>query len=296
MAKRLRKLRVTEISCVHHAANPGAKVMLLKRDGTDAKDRTRAELGELLAKRAGTGQPIVFISKSTGERWALPADADIAEPMILSAGGLGLEVELPPAKQRGEPIAKVEGDMQQMETVDIAKAMENRIATMMKRDPNIRSTASAMLRLAESRDPADQELWRGYKTGTAPAGAVAKAEDEFSVKKALKRMSKRVEEIMAADPTIRSRESAIAKIASSRDPDDRRLWQRYKSVPATDQFVISGDTHAQPRRPSDVAFDALVTAIRASNPGMSDATARQWARATQAHKPPSVQRLVDYRL
>lgn len=38
---------------------------------------------------------------------------------------------------------------------------------------------------------------------------------------------------MATDPTVRGRESAVAKIAGSRLESDQRLWARYEASGAT---------------------------------------------------------------
>jgi hypothetical protein len=273
--KRLTKLRVDSVDVVDRGAGEGVRIALIKRDG-DPKRRGHAHFDDAYG-----------LIRADGRSWRTKATRDAGDAAIEKARAEIEQNYAAPALKR-----QMEEEMEQV--VDIAKAMENRIATMMKRDPTIRSTASAMLKLAESRDPADQELWRGYKTGTAPAGAVAKEDTEFSVKKALRRMSERVTELQTASPGL-TRESAIAKVAASRAPGDRQIWDRYrKALGPMDQYVV--DTSASSPRPSDIAFEALVTAIRASNPGMSDATARQWAKATQAHKPPAVQRLADYRL
>jgi hypothetical protein len=172
------------------------------------------------------------------------------------------------------------------------KAMNVRIEAIMKADPSIRSAGSAMLKLAESRDPADQELWREFKNGTALEGAVAK---DFDVAKALKRMSKRCDELQATDPTL-SRNSAIAKVAASPDPADRQLWERYKAANAP---AGSGEHLVRPdyRTPSERALNELIRGLKAMHPDrrMSDSDWRREARRVQAHASPSVQALVRYR-
>lgn len=52
-----------------------------------------------------------------------------------------------------------------------------------------------------------------------------------------KRMADRAEVLRKADPTLRSFESAVAKIASSRDPADQELWAAYKNAPITPAAV-----------------------------------------------------------
>jgi hypothetical protein len=112
-----------------------------------------------------------------------------------------------------------------------------------------------MLKLAESRSPADQELWRSFKAGTAAPGAVAK---EFDVAKALEKMGARVDQLMLADPGIKSRESAIAKIAASPLESDRRLWDRYKASGAA---LPSSSPAAVGKAADKAADEALIQAI-----------------------------------
>jgi hypothetical protein len=105
--------------------------------------------------------------------------------------------------------------------------MSSRVAEIRKADPSIRSDQQAMLRLSESRSLADQVLWRDYKDNTAPVWAIGKTVDS---EKAIRKMATRCDELMARDPSIRSRAGAIAKIAQSTNPGDQKIWQRYKAA------------------------------------------------------------------
>jgi hypothetical protein len=265
-AKRLTKLRIHEVSVCDAGAGRGVRIALMKRRGDQPERRWRwGPAYNLIPAEGDDGsraETIAAAKREIAENW--------------SGSGLG-EAKLSSGTE-----------YQSME-INIAKAMEVRTAAIMKSDPSVRSPESAMLKLAESRDPQDQALWRAYKSGVMPASAPV--EKTINVEKTMRKVDKRIAELQAVDPSL-SRLSAIAKIASS--PGDRELWERYKALGPMDEYVTSGNTGSPSRRPSAVAFEALVTAIRASNPGMSDATARQWARATQAHKPPAVQRLVGH--
>jgi hypothetical protein len=185
-------------------------------------------------------------------------------------------------------------DNMQTQEVDVIKAMSSRIEAIRKADPTIRSDQHAMLKLAESRSEADQALWRAWKEGVVPASTVVKAIDP---EKAIRKMSKRVDELMQYDPTIRSRESAIAKVAASTLEADQRLWQRYKAAgQAVDAgALLSSDVATAGKlSPSEHAFEQLVTALRDAY-GISDMQARDWARRTQQHAPPQVARLTGQR-
>jgi hypothetical protein len=56
--------------------------------------------------------------------------------------------------------------------------------------------------------------------------------ETVEIAKVLGNMSARVEELMKNDPKIRSRESAIALVASSKLASDLILWRMYKAVAA----------------------------------------------------------------
>jgi hypothetical protein len=107
-AKRLTKLRIHEVSAVDSGAGRGVRIMLAKRDGNRPRYRFN-EAGSLVPIDKGPPIGATAIEK---------ARAEIEQNHAASL------------KRQTEDHA-----MEQV--VDIAKAMENRIATMMKRDPTI---------------------------------------------------------------------------------------------------------------------------------------------------------------
>src|ERR1700730_4801692 len=80
MPKKLRRLKISEVSAVDAAANPGARIMLMKRADSGA---------------------VSFRKRDTGQTWTLPADIDCLEAIIAAAPGWGIEV----VKQAASPPA-----------------------------------------------------------------------------------------------------------------------------------------------------------------------------------------------
>jgi hypothetical protein len=275
--KRLTRLKIDEVSAVTAAANPGARVAIMKRDGGKKRRVAGFDAAGQFVDRDGVPE----------WRWKRGVVANLDDGDSLAKALAEIETNRAFVKAA----APLMGDTMQTQEVDVVKAMSSRITEIRKADPSIRSDNHAMLRLSESRNLADQALWRGWKQGVVLASTVQKAIDP---EKAVRKMTKRVDQLMQSDPTIRSRESAIAKIATSPLQANRKLWSRYKAsgmaIDNSRPLPIGKQTS------SESAFEALVAAIRASNPRLSDAQAREWARRTQQHAPPSVGRLVGYRL
>jgi hypothetical protein len=167
---------------------------------------------------------------------------------------------------------------------DVIKSMTDRLSEIRNACPDL-TEGAAMLKLAESRNPEDQQLWRQYKM-CAPTGAVAK--EDIDVAKAIKEMAERCSQLMAADAGIRSRESAIAKVATSTDPDDLRLWARYRAAGQVAPVAALPASSPAPvgKGQESIVFDNLCRAIRDSFPGISSAQVRQWAQAVMAGNPP----------
>jgi len=199
MAKRLTKLRIDSVDAVDRGAGEGVKVMIMKRDGARRWDVPR------------------------GYRWNDAYDlvpVDDADRQAASVAKAMAEIEANKAA-----IGKAAPRMEDIMTDDIIGTMSDRVAEIAKAAGC--TTEAAMMRLAESRAPEDQELWRTFKENTAPAST--EVGKEFDPAKSLRKMEKRVDQILATDPSVRTRESAIAKIASSRDPADQQLWARYRA-------------------------------------------------------------------
>lgn len=84
-----------------------------------------------------------------------------------------------------------------------------------------------------------------------------------------KRVNSRIEELMAADPEVRSYASAVAKIATSRDPADQALWREYKQL----SFVAEAPEPA-PIEKSDALLKLEKKARKlAKRQGLSEAVA-----------------------
>jgi len=215
--KRLTRLQISEVSAVDAGAAVGARVVLMKR-ATGFNDA-----GELLIdgvprwqrkkKAAGGSGKGDSLAKALAEIEANRAIAKSAAPLM--------------------------GDTKmQTQEIDVVKAMSSRIAEIRKAFPTL-SEAGAMARIAESRSPSDQMLWRIYKSAGASTGSIEKS---VKVKKTLRHMDERITEIMKVDPTVRSRESAIGRIASSRLPSDAELWRDYRvASQQVDQVVLRED-------------------------------------------------------
>jgi hypothetical protein len=252
----------------------------------------QADLHEALAKRAAAGKAVTFAKD--GRRWELPADGELTASLIANAALMGLAVEFEDAAtvaaaKREIAINKAAGDAaavtgENMET-EVIKAMGDRVAEIRKVFPTLSDTG-AMARIAESRAPADQELWRAYKGGIALPSSVEKT---VKVKKTLKTMNARIDQIMVADPSVRSRESAIAKVAVSRLPGDQELWRDYRiaSQQAPDEALPHSEPAPVGKSAESLAFMNLCGALQASYPHMSVAQVRQWAEAIMRKAPPT---------
>jgi len=210
MARKLKKLQVLEVSAVNAAASPGARVLIRKRN----------------------------YATPTGYRWndaynLVPVDDDDGEqPTAKITDADRLAAVRREIADNYAAVGKAATEDHDMEHDDIIGTMSDRVSEIAKATGC--SDEAAMMRLAESRAPEDQALWREFKLNAAPAStAVGK---EYDPNKSLRKMQKRVDQILATDPSVHTRESAIAKVASSRDPADLELWQRYR---ASDQTIDS---------------------------------------------------------
>jgi len=99
-------------------------------------------------------------------------------------------------------------------------------------------------------------------------------------------MAKRCDQLMKADPSIRSRESAIAKVAGSTAPADVNLWREYKSEAQGVDSAPVGKSEVTPGDMRSLVFNNLLGAIMASYPNLSVEQARSWARKMQQKGPP----------
>jgi hypothetical protein len=262
MAKKLTKLRISEVSAVDRGAAVGARMVLMKRGRVTGFD----DAGEMLID----GVP----------RWRLKLQQ--TGGAVEKADSLSRALEEIQEHREAIKAAGLTGDQMQVDTV---KAMSDRVAEVQKVFPNL-SEAAVLARIAESRAPEDQQLWRQYKTGIAPTGAVAK--EDIDVAKAIKEMAKRCDQLMAADPTIRSTESAVAKVAVSTLPSDQELWRDYRAAGQVAPVAALPASSPAPvgKGQESLVFDNLCRAIRDSFPGILSAQVRQWAQAVMAGAPP----------
>jgi hypothetical protein len=249
----------------------------------------QADLHEALTKRAAAGKAVTFAKD--GRRWELPADGELTASLIANAALMGLDVELEDAapvaaaKREIEINKRAAGDAAAMEAnMDVITKMSSRLGEIRAAEPNL-TEGAAMLKLAESRNPDDRVLWHEYKSGTAPTGAIAK---EFDAEKAIKKMAKRCDELMTRDPSVRSREAAIGKVATSTDPDDQKIWHRYKQAGQVGDIAQLRSQPAEVGKSAEsLAFMNLCGALQASYPHMSVAQVRQWAEAIMRKAPPT---------
>ena len=272
--KRLTHLKIDSVDAVDRGAGEGVKIMLMKRApgfdgaygllGRNGKPRWQRKAAE------GTG----------GDDSLQKALAEIEETRAFVKAA-----------------APLMGDTMQTREVDVVKAMSSRIAEIRKADPSIRSDNHALLKLSESRAESDQTLWRSWKKGVVSASTVHKAIDP---EKAIRKMVKRCDELMAADPSVRSRESAIAKVASSRLETDQKIWKNYRAgAQATDESALPSSSPAPVGKSmADLAMANMVEALMASYPHLSVEAARRWAEKIMRGAPPAAaltQRTADAR-
>jgi hypothetical protein len=255
MARKLKKLRITEISSCDVGAGVGCRIVLAKRD---------------------PGAPVRFTKD--GRHWDVPGDLSILDHLITHANELGLNIE---GAARSTPVEKtVNHFMGTVMEQPIAK-MYARAAEIMKADDKL-SHDQAIAKIATSSRKEDQILWKAYKeTATVPPPAAAPAPT-------------------ATSPAYEKLMKRARKLARREGLSEAQAFSRIYSDPANAELVGAEKAEffakAAPRRPSDTAFENLVAAILAMHPGLTEAKAREWARATQAHRPPDVARLADYPL
>jgi len=256
--KRLTKLRIDEVSVCDSGAGRGVEVVLMKRNVgfNDADELTIDGVPRWRRKKGGA-----------------VAKADSLERALQ-------EIEETRRLRKSLAVEKEDTTMQ----TDIVTAMSKRLGEIRAVHPHI-SEGAAMLKLAESRNPDDQALWRQFKGEAVPAYTVGKA---VNSEKAVRKMAKRCDQLMRSDPTIQSRESAIAKIATSRDPDDLRLWTRYRQAGQVADVAQLPHSSPEPvgKAVKDVALQNMIRAIGDAYPHLSAAQVRQWADAVMRGAPP----------
>jgi hypothetical protein len=263
MAKKLTKIRIDEVSAVDSGAGRCVRVVLMKRNGKKPRYVMNDSFNLVPIDKVDTD------GDSTAR-----ALAEIAANR--AAGFVPKSFNSIPGHQ-----FRKEEKMQ----TDIIKTMDERLAEIRKADPSIRSDQHALLKLAESRNPGDFELFQSYKNGVALSSSVEKS---VKVKKTLRNMGARIDEIMAADPGCRSRESAIAKVASSRLESDQALWRDYRvASQQVDQVVLREDVVPVGKSMADLAMQNMVGAIMASYPHLSVEAARRWAEKIMRGAPPA---------
>jgi hypothetical protein len=227
-ARRLTRLKISEVSAVPSGAGRGVQVVLMKADTQDGD----VSVGEYMRQRGQKKRPRFRFGPAFN---LVPVDQ--VEKVDTQHGGHAPGRDLPDddfaAASLQRALAEIEEGRQFSKTagvtsptvednMDIITKMASRVAEIRKADPSIRSDEVAMLRLAEDyRNPDAQALWKAFKEGTAPASAAI--EKSVKIEKTLRKVDKRIAEIRAANPGM-SRESAIAKIATT----DLDLWSRYR--------------------------------------------------------------------
>jgi len=222
MPKRLTRLKIDSVDVVDRGAGRGVQVKLMKRNyATPTGYRWGGAYNWVRTEKQNVPAPVRFETYETdADRRAASVAAakrEITENMNTAA--------------IGKAAPRLEDNM----TDDIITTMSDRVAEIAKAAGC--TTEAAMMRLAESRSLEDQELWREYKLNTAPAPtAIGKAVDPD---KAARKMAKRADELVAAG-VAPSRQAAIAKLAESRDPEDQKLWARYRQSGA----VLDNNTGA----------------------------------------------------
>jgi hypothetical protein len=100
MPKKLRRLKISEVSAVDVGANPGAQIMLVKRGDPGA---------------------VTFRKRDTGEIWTLPGDIDSLPALIAAAPGWGIEIVTDAAPPPAADIAKEANMDPHDEMIAIAK-------------------------------------------------------------------------------------------------------------------------------------------------------------------------------
>ena len=302
MAKRLTKLVVTEVSAVDRGAAMGARVVLMKRDAHQLLEGDKAGQWDVVGPDNEVVGPFETKREARAECDRLNAAArdGVARVDDLDARVARAKAEIAADKVAAAAalaaVGKTTESNMQTETIDIAKAVTilakftDRVDQIAR--ANFISHEGAMMKLASTSylvNAADAALWQDYRIAKqlvsdnqpAPIAApVQVAGPAFSA------MAKRVDALMKRDPTIRSRESAIAKVASSTAPADVALWQQYKhegmgidTAPVTKGELAPGELR-------NLAFLNLCGAIAASYPELSVEQIRSWARKVQAKGPP----------
>jgi hypothetical protein len=104
----------------------------------------------------------------------------------------------------------------------------------------------------------------------APAPVIEEEHPMPKVSNAVAAMSERADEILKSDSSIRSRESAIAKVAVSADPRDRQIWDAYRA-----DFDAPAQAEPAPIAKVSSAYTQLMAkaSILAKKIGVSEAVA-----------------------
>jgi hypothetical protein len=88
--------------------------------------------------------------------------------------------------------------------------------------------------------------------------------------------------VMQADPTIKSGDSAIAKIAISRYPEDQALWRAYKITPQAPQ--LASEPMPIECSPAYAKLMRKAQKLRKREPRLSEAQAFAKVAATEKGK------------
>jgi hypothetical protein len=157
-----------------------------------------------------------------------------------------------------------EGRMETQETT-----IEKRVRKLQKADTGL-SRQRAILKIAESRDPADQAAWREYKLSATVPQPAPETQAGPTIPIAV---NARIEELQKADTGL-SRERAVAKIAGSAKASDQELWRTYKAAPALmPQVADAKDPRPEERTsnsPNMTSLRGIADSIRAQFPGRYD--------------------------
>jgi hypothetical protein len=194
--KRLRGLKVAEISSVDSAANPGARIVLRKRDDPGL---------------------VTVIRKADGQSWSLPADSALLPGLRENAQRLGFEIE-------GDQIAPPKQEHRTMKSREIVKIAKAAVAagepipfnaadlfqTMQKRADREIDGATSAIRFAKYCETADGRIMLAAQKA-APAAPVALPATAY-------------------DRDQAARQDHIRKADVAREGRDRRMQQAIQSI------------------------------------------------------------------
>jgi hypothetical protein len=269
-ARRLSALKILEVSAVDRGAGEGVRIALMKRAG--ARPRFRFNDADSLV-------PI----ENDVDQAVAAAKREIAENIAVAQKPAGSN----PTEKRQQM-----GERMEPQT-DLATVAKKHIEAIAKAQGC--GFDRALLTCSQSRDPADRAAWDIIKfSGSSAAPVEVEKASEKAVRKGLKRLEKRLEEIQAA--TGCSRAGAALRLSTSRSGEDPALWLLHKSQA---NGTTDGEHLNRPRlSPSEQALAELIRGLKAAYPGrkMSEGEWRKAALRTMAHQPFGMQPLVNYSL